>query len=439
MADVVVPELLQHGVLMTKVSAKRQKTFVFCLDPDQGQILWESKKSKIIPIENIKELRSASDARYYREQFQLAQEYEDRWLTIIYIMDGGYKTLHLIASTKDIFQMWDITLRKLYSIRQELMSGVGNIEMRQAVWEKQYWKGADEGKDQRLSFEEMEKLCKRLNINSSSDTLLRLFKQVDTENRGYLDFVQFQHFVKLLKARPELDWLYKKFCSANDGSFDFHTFETFMRDMQKSSLSKAELQKIFLKYATTSLVDSPISSSILDAPLTHPPVSDDLPVSPASSLIQSSSALTSSVSSSASSTLSSTQTSLPGASTTPPSSSTASTLVPPSASPSRGSSSIPAPSSASVPDTPSSPIASYNLTLNGFSAFLLSADNSAFTDQHGKIWHDMTRPLSEYFISTSHNTYLVGHQLVGVSTIEGYIRALLHSCRSVERKPSFPF
>lgn len=47
MTDVVVPDVLQQGVSMTKVSAKRQKSFVFRLDPDQGQILWESKKSKL--------------------------------------------------------------------------------------------------------------------------------------------------------------------------------------------------------------------------------------------------------------------------------------------------------------------------------------------------------------------------------------------------------
>lgn len=130
----------------------------------------------LVPIENIKELRSGSDARYYREQFQLAQEYEDRWLTIIYIIEGAYKTLHLVAATKDIFRMWDTTLRKLHAIRQELMSGLGNIEMRQAIWRKHYWKGADEEKDQKLSFEEVEKLCRRLNVNSSSGELLRLFK-----------------------------------------------------------------------------------------------------------------------------------------------------------------------------------------------------------------------------------------------------------------------
>lgn len=47
MADVPVPTILHRGVPMTKVSAKRQKTFVFRLDPDQGHILYESNKTKI--------------------------------------------------------------------------------------------------------------------------------------------------------------------------------------------------------------------------------------------------------------------------------------------------------------------------------------------------------------------------------------------------------
>ena len=72
------------------------------------------------------------------------------------------------------------------------------------------------------------------------------------------------------------------------------------------------------------------------------------------------------------------------------------------------------------------------MTLDGFSTFLSSADNPPFSEQNKGVWQDMTQPISDYFISTSHNTYLVGHQLIGVSTIEGYIRALLHSCRSVE-------
>ena len=69
----------------------------------------------------------------------------------------------------------------------------------------------------------------------------------------------------------------------------------------------------------------------------------------------------------------------------------------------------------------------------GFSAFLLSADNGVSSDSAAMVTHDMTQPLSEYYISSSHNTYLVGHQLIGDSTVEGYIRALLQGCRSVER------
>ena len=47
MADVTVPAVLQMGTPMIKVSGRKQKKVVFRLDPDQGQIIWESKKHRI--------------------------------------------------------------------------------------------------------------------------------------------------------------------------------------------------------------------------------------------------------------------------------------------------------------------------------------------------------------------------------------------------------
>jgi phosphatidylinositol phospholipase C, delta len=47
MTDVSVPLLLQHGTPMTKVSSKRQKKFLFRVDPEQGQIVYESSRTKI--------------------------------------------------------------------------------------------------------------------------------------------------------------------------------------------------------------------------------------------------------------------------------------------------------------------------------------------------------------------------------------------------------
>lgn len=45
--DIRVPLLLQQGTPMTKVSLKKHKKFVFRLDADLGQIVWESKQLKI--------------------------------------------------------------------------------------------------------------------------------------------------------------------------------------------------------------------------------------------------------------------------------------------------------------------------------------------------------------------------------------------------------
>jgi phosphatidylinositol phospholipase C delta len=47
MAEGTVPLLLREGVHMTKISPGKQKSYIFKLDPDQGQIIWQSKKLRI--------------------------------------------------------------------------------------------------------------------------------------------------------------------------------------------------------------------------------------------------------------------------------------------------------------------------------------------------------------------------------------------------------
>ncbi|GAB1285091.1 1-phosphatidylinositol 4,5-bisphosphate phosphodiesterase delta-4 [Apodemus speciosus] len=72
------------------------------------------------------------------------------------------------------------------------------------------------------------------------------------------------------------------------------------------------------------------------------------------------------------------------------------------------------------------------LSKDGFLSYLCSADGNIFNPACLPVYQDMTQPLSHYYINSSHNTYLVGDQLCGQSSVEGYIRALKRGCRCVE-------
>ncbi|KAL4934122.1 putative 1-phosphatidylinositol-4,5-bisphosphate phosphodiesterase Plc1 [Aspergillus undulatus] len=70
------------------------------------------------------------------------------------------------------------------------------------------------------------------------------------------------------------------------------------------------------------------------------------------------------------------------------------------------------------------------MSIDAFSTFLASARNGVYASRSPQSRFD--RPLNEYFVSSSHNTYLLGRQVAGSSSTEAYISALTQGCRCVE-------
>eukprot|EP00069_Balaena_mysticetus_P002077 bmy_15743T0 len=74
----------------------------------------------------------------------------------------------------------------------------------------------------------------------------------------------------------------------------------------------------------------------------------------------------------------------------------------------------------------------HQMSFEGFTRYMDSSECLLFNNKYESVYQDMTHPLSDYFISSSHNTYLISDQLVGPSDLWGYVSALVKGCRCLE-------
>lgn len=350
-----VDPVLQRGSPLTKVTKQKKRLRTFFVDFDSAKVFWDSPNAgKQLYIDYIREIRVGADARNYREEHQVSEEFENRWFTIIYAdpdrsKGRTLKTMHLIASDEATFKLWTTTLDHISRYRIGLMAGLaGNTQNETTLlahWKREmdrrHPQGLKFGEEECLDFPAVENLCLSLHINCSKDILRTHFNEADTLKRKKLNFVQFQDFLHRLKDRQDVREIYWSIAKDPADGLTLTEFFDFLQQTQCEDVEQNQnyWTMTFDKYVRRSRARTP----------SHPESADGYVA---------------------------------------------------------------------------------RMSFDAFLSFLSSSSNSVYPSQIQT--PKLDRPLSEYFISSSHNTYLLGRQFAGASSTEAYITALQNGCRCIE-------
>ncbi|KAJ3237638.1 1-phosphatidylinositol 4,5-bisphosphate phosphodiesterase delta-4 [Chytriomyces hyalinus] len=326
---------------------------------------WESRKKKeslsTANLLSIREIRLGQNTKAF-ELHGKNPDVEERAFSIIYVANGKYKMLNLVAPTKEQCAIWVSGLHMLLANVSVTMSTPPSSTVKSAfpqsvtTWLEKIWIDADVHGTGQLGLDSVTQLMGRLNIRLSKIEVKSALKNSGITSRGMLKFEDFERLYRTLRFRPEIGELFSSLAKTDPSGLTFVEFQSFLTNVQKSSISHARCLEIYKKYLPPPQVH--IANALMKLENQNP---------------------------------------------------------------------------ANVTDAIEDSLPLELMDMDHFSAFLLSANNAVFRKQNTSfVYQDMTLPLTDYIINSSHNTYLLGDQIAGESSVEGYIRALQRGCRCVE-------
>lgn len=353
----IVNPILKEGTRLLKVTKKQQKALIFKLDTENNKVYWDpTNPAKSFYIDDIQDIRLQSDARISLATYEIPAEYAPNCFTIKYADPRRSKarqqrTAYLVAESHHLFTLWTSTLQELVRHRHDLMAGLAGSwqdeKTLKAPWKIEMssrFEGREhEEEEETMDLQDIENLCRKLNIFCSQNVLRAQFEKADATGKKRLGYNEYKDFVKRLKDRKDIRDIFRSLAVDNGEYIDLERFLGFLREDQGIGMDvdgrREYWIKVFGKYSRKSESQSPAGSE-------------------------------------------------------------------------------------------SSETSKLLMNFAAFTAFLCSPANNLQSVKTGDAMFD--QPLSEYFISSSHNTYLMGRQVGGDSSVEAYIKALQKGCRCIE-------
>ncbi|KAJ3009121.1 UNVERIFIED_CONTAM: 1-phosphatidylinositol 4,5-bisphosphate phosphodiesterase delta-4 [Siphonaria sp. JEL0065] len=230
---------LAQGTLMlkypNKASRRPEERTVRVVGAGVG---WDSKKRKEANFLNIREIRLGQNTRAFELHGKTA-DVEERAFSIIYVAEGKYKMLNLVAPTKEECAIWVAGLHMLLANTSVIVDTpttaliASPIPVTVNSWLERLWNDADPNNLGKLGLDSVTALMGRLNLRLSKQEVKSALKNSGITKHSFLVFEDFERLYRTLRFRPEIGELFSSLAKTDPSGLTFQEFEDFMINVQK--------------------------------------------------------------------------------------------------------------------------------------------------------------------------------------------------------------